>query len=148
MDLCFTLPLPSEIYRVSNLVNYLLPYDGDTLSCDVLLWFTDWGMWNEIHERAGAYIIQQMRAACGEHHPLIKTPGQVFERSEATALQSFLVLPVLFSWDANLVPENGEYFVFVCHDEPIYVVSRTQQTHDRLLKDLQIWNPQKAHLKT
>lgn len=53
---CFRLELPTKIYRVSNVVNYLLPYEQGSLSCQSLLWFTDWGMWNEIHERAGMLI--------------------------------------------------------------------------------------------
>jgi len=145
--LCFTLTLPAEIYRVSNLVNDLLPYGGDALSCDTLLWFAVWGIWNQVHERAGMYIIQQMRGACGERNPLIKTPGHLFQRSEATALQSFLILPVLFTWDAYLVPQNGEYFVFISHDEVIYVVSRSERIHDRLLESMQSWNPKESQRK-
>ena len=141
---CFKLDLPTKIYRVSNFVNYLLPYEQGSLSCRSLLWFTDWGMWNEIHERAGMFMLEQMRAAHGEHKPLIEKPGQLFDSSEALALQSFLILPVLFSWDAYLAPESGEYFVFNSHDESVYVVSGTQRTHERLFEDLQIWNPKQS----
>jgi hypothetical protein len=138
---CFKLELPDKIYRVSNFVNYLLPYKSGSLSCASLLWFTDWGIWNEVHERAGMFMLEQMRAARGQYRPLIEMPGQLFDSSEATALQSFLILPVLFSWDAYLAPENGEYFVFNSHDEFVCVVSRTQQMHEKLFKSLQIWEP-------
>jgi hypothetical protein len=141
---CFELDLPTKIYRVSNFVNYVMPHIEGTLSCRSLLWFTDWGMWNEVHERAGKFILEQMRAAYGERNPLIEKPGQLFEMSEAIALQSFLILPVLFSWDAYLVPENGEYFVFNSHDEYVRVVSRTQRTHEKLFEDLQIWEPKQS----
>ena len=141
---CLKLDLPTKIYRVSNLVNCLLPYEQSSLSCRSLLWFTDWGMWNEVHERAGMFMLEQMRAACGEHKPLIEKPGQLFESSEAIALQSFLILPVLFSWDAYLAPENGEYFVFNSHHESLYVVSATQRTHDKLFEDLQMWEPKQS----
>ena len=140
-NFCFKLELPTKIYRVSNFVNYLLPYERGSLSCRSLLWFTDWGMWNEIHERAGMFMLEQMRAARGEHKPLIERPGHLFDCSESTALQSFLILPVLFSWDAYLAPESGEYFVFNSHDEFVCVVSRTQRMHEKLFKSLQIWEP-------
>ena len=138
---CFKLELPTKIYRASNFVNYLLPYEQGSLSCSSLLWFTDWGMWNEVHERAGMFMLEQMRAARGEHKPLVESPGQLFDSSEAIALQSFLILPVLFSWDAYLAPESGEYFVFNSHDESVYVVSGTHRMHEKLLEDLRIWEP-------
>jgi hypothetical protein len=141
---CFRLPLPILIYRVSNFVNYLLPDTQGALSCRSLLWFTDWGMWNEIHERAGMFMIEQMRAARGEHKPLIERPGQLFDSSEAIALQSFFILPVLFSWDAYLAPESGEYFIFNSHDEFVYVVSATQRTHERLFQDMRTWDPKQS----
>ncbi len=93
---CFRLELPTKIYRVSNFVNYLLPYEQGSLSCRSLLWFTDWGMWNDVHERAGMFMLEQMRAARGEYKPLIEKPGKLFDNSEAIALQSFLIIPVLF----------------------------------------------------
>jgi hypothetical protein len=141
---CFRLELPAKIYRVSNFVNYLLPYKQGSISCGSLLWFTDWGMWNEIHERAGMFMLEQMREAQGEHKPVIQKPGQLFDSSEAIALQSFLILPVLFSWDAYLAPQSGEYFVFISHDESVKVVSGTQRVHEKLLEDLRTWDPKQS----
>ncbi len=89
-------------------------------------------------------MLEQMRAAHYEHKPLIEKPGQLFDSSESIALQSFLIIPVLFSWDAYLAPQNGEYFVFNSHDESVYVVSGSQQTHERLFADLQTWGPKEA----
>lgn len=89
-------------------------------------------------------MLEQMRAARGEHRPLVERPGQLFDSSEAVALQSFLILPVLFSWDAYLVPESGEYFVFNSHDESVYVVSGTKQTHEKLFELLRIWEPKQS----
>ena len=106
-----------------------------------LIWFTDWGVWNEIHERAGMYIIEQMRRANGEGEPLIGKPGHLFEASEAAALQSFLILPVFFSWDAYLAPISGEYFVFNSHDEFVCLLSKTRKTHERMKEVLRDWNP-------
>ena len=89
-------------------------------------------------------MLERMRTACGEHKPLIERPGHLFDRSEAIALQSFLILPVLFSWDAYVAPESGEYFVFNSHDESVYVVSGTQRTHEKLFEDLRIWEPKQS----
>jgi hypothetical protein len=90
------------------------------------------------------FMIEQMRAARGEHKPLIERPGQLFDSSEAIALQSFFILPVLFSWDAYLAPESGEYFIFNSHDEFVYVVSATQRTHERLIQDMRTWDPKQS----
>jgi hypothetical protein len=141
---CFRLELPAKIYRVSNFVNFLIPYEQGNPACRSLLLFTDWGMWNEIHERAGMFILEQMRAAHGEHKPLIQKPGQLFDISEAIALQSFLILPVLFSWDAYFAPESGEYFVFISHDESVKVVSGTLRVHQKLIEGLRTWDPKES----
>jgi hypothetical protein len=101
-------------------------------------------MWNEVHERAGSFFIEQLRAARGEHAQLIEKPGHLFDTSEEVALQAFLMIPVLFSWDAYLVPESAEYFVFNSHDERVYVVSDQQSTHERLLSDMETWEPKES----
>jgi hypothetical protein len=141
---CFNLPLPTPVYRVSNLVNLFVPYNEQQLIPETILWFETWGVWNEVHERAGMYILRQMRAANGEGAPLIDKPGILFDSSESVALQSFLILPVLFSWDSYMAPGTGEYFVFTSHDEYLCVVSRTSSTHAKLMHDLQDWEPRES----
>ena len=78
-------------------------------------------MWNEIHERAGMFMLEQMRAAPGEHKPLLKGQGNC-STIQKLSLQFFLILPVLFSWDAYLAGEWPKLHIN-SHDESVYVVS-------------------------
>ena len=79
---CFTLKLPAPIYRVSNFVNLLVPYDEKSSLCETEIWLKTWGVWNEVHEQTGMYILAQMRENHGERMPLAK-PALVFGRLAA-----------------------------------------------------------------
>jgi hypothetical protein len=86
-------------------------------------------------------MLQQIRRTHEDTASAAEKPGQQFDVSEEVALQSFFILPILFSWDAYLAPKNGEYFVFNSHDEFLRVVSRSVQTHETLMAKMKDWNP-------
>lgn len=138
----FLLSLPSPIYRVSNFANSLILHkDKSSTSSESLIWLTDWGLWNEVHEKTGQFMLQKIRRTHDDAASAAEKPGQQFDASEGVALQSFFILPILFSWDAYLAPKNGDYFVFNSHDEFLRVVSRSVQTHETLMEKLKDWNP-------
>ena len=51
---------------------------------------------------------------------------------------------MIFGWDAILFPEQNDYFVFNSHDEVISFVSRTKETHSRLMKEFKDWEPEES----
>jgi len=57
-------------------------------------------------------------------------------------MHSYLVIPMLFGWDAFLVPERWDYFVFVSHDGVAEVVSRVAEKAQELRERVRDWNPQ------
>jgi hypothetical protein len=98
-------------------------------------------MWNDHHEHVGKQLRELLRATHGEHRPLIETPAHLFESDEVVEAQILLVLAILMSWDAYLVPDHGEFFVFNSHHEYIDVISKNLEIHERLLMHLKNWEP-------
>ena len=68
-------------------------------------------------------------------------PGHTFGSEELFEMHSYFVVPLLFGWDAFLVPEGKDYFLFVSHDGVVGVVSRSRETHDELYKRVGHWKP-------
>jgi hypothetical protein len=146
----FTIVLNEKPADVINLGIRLIP-DLDELSMlpgpsatpfsGALMWVRERGIWGKTEENTGEMMISQLRLARGETAPLSKRPGHLFGHNEFYETQSFFMIPLLFGWDAFVVPENGDYFVFVSHDDVIAVVSRTTDINDHFMKRLEDWNP-------
>ena len=138
---CIAIELPEKPYQLVALANALLPYTESVPFQGALLWIRQWGVWNELVERAGFRVLEVMRLIRGDRTPLEKAPGFLFDAQELSDLQVCFLQPLLVGWDAFLVPESGEYVVATSHDETTCVLSRTPQIHERILGELQPWNP-------
>jgi hypothetical protein len=138
---CIAIELPEKPYQLVALGNALLPYAESVPFQGALLWIRQWGVWNELVERAGLRVMEIVRGIHGDSTPLEEAPGYLFDAQELIDLQVCLIQPLLIGWDAFLVPESGDYIVATSHDETTCVLSRTAQTHERILAELQPWNP-------
>lgn len=138
---CIAIELPEKPYQLVALANDLLPYTQSVPFQGALLWIRQWGVWNELVERVGFKVMEVMRRVHGETKPLEEAPGLLFDSKELVDLQTCFIQPLLVGWDAFLVPESGDYIVATSHDETTCVLGRTQQTHERILAELQPWNP-------
>jgi hypothetical protein len=135
-----TLNLDTKPSRIIALANYLVPDWGGEFK-GALLWFTDWGIWNDHHEETGMKIVDQLRTPT--KGSLIDMPAQLFGPNERNLMQAFFVVPLLFSWDAFLIPEGEDYFVFVSHDEIAGIIARDEIACDRRFSELESWKPEK-----
>jgi hypothetical protein len=97
-----------------------------------MIWFRDWGIWNEVDEEMGARVIRQMRAGLGETRELMEVPGHIFSPEEFVDARAFWTWPVFLGWDAILFPQKSDYFVFNSHDEVVCFVAREKQLHMEL----------------
>jgi hypothetical protein len=137
---CITLELPKKPYELVALANSLLPYTESTPFNGALLWLRQWGVWSELVERAGFRVLEAVRNLHGERSSASDAPGYLFDREdELVDLQVSFIQPLLIGWDAFLVPNRGDYIVATSHDETISVLTRTPETHKRLLTELQAW---------
>ena len=142
--LTFLLKLPDKPSRAIALARLCFPFSSETPFQGAMIWFRDWGIWNEMDEETGSLTLERLRTAHGETRPLREAPGHIFSGQEFLDARAFWTLPIIFGWDAILFPEQNDYFVFNSHDEVISFVSRTQGTHSRLMKEFEDWEPEES----
>ena len=150
---CFLLYEQSELFafgitldrRPSRLIafaNQLVPTWRDQPFPGALLWLKEWGLWDAHSEAVGSTILEALRTANGDHHPAAQRPGLLFGPAELMLAHSFFAVPLLFGWDAFLVPAGQGFFIFVSHDDVACVVTREGKNRDELLERVQHWKPQ------
>ena len=140
-SLVFDLPSRSlEIIGLSNVLSRNL--EGDSYSGS-LVWLRDWDIWSEDYEEVGCRLASRLFSDPRRPTRFPDAPGQVFDSTELLDQRVALIVPMLFQWDAYLVPGHGKYVVFVSHDEYVDVVAKTANELDRLFQELHAWNPTK-----
>jgi hypothetical protein len=140
-----TMELNEKPSRIIALANYLAPNWEDDFQ-GALLWFRDWGIWNDHHEDTGLKIVEEMRSKFNDSPSLLDAPAQVFEPQERSLMNSFFVLPLLFSWDAFLIPKAQNYFVFVSHDEIACIVAKDSATEGAVFQRVGRWNQKRIRI--
>lgn len=138
---CFTIGLEEKPSRVIALADYLVPTWREVPFEGAILWIRERGVWGDHSEKSGAMTIQKMRRADGESEPLESRPGHVFGPEELFEMHSYFLIPLLFGWDAFLIPENKDYFLFVSHDGVVEVVSRTAENSEEVRLRVLDWSP-------
>ncbi len=127
--------------RLIALVDAMIPAWEEVPFSGGLLWIRQRGAWGEHSEDMGDALIAQLRVANGEREPLEVRPGHAFSDAEPLKMHSFLVVPLLFGWDAYLVPEARDYLVYISHDGIAEVVARTAEGKRELLQRFRRWSP-------
>ncbi|MGE0405844.1 MAG: hypothetical protein AB7O65_06060 [Candidatus Korobacteraceae bacterium] len=135
----FTVALDEKPSRVIGLADYLVPTWDDVPFKGALLWIRATDIWGDHSEKTGAMILQQLRLAKEERHPVDERPGHLFGPDELIELHSCFVLPLLFGWDAFLVPEGENYFVFISHDEVVKIVSPNADASAEVQQRVKTW---------
>ena len=138
---CISISLEEKASRVVALADYLVPTWPDVPFAGALLWIRERGVGGDFSENAGAMMLQQMRMASGATKPLKEFPGQLFNADELVEFHSYFLLPLLFGWDAFVVPEGKDFFLFVSHDGIVEVVSRRAETLEEVRQRVSDWNP-------
>lgn len=138
------IPLPEiSWHRLTNLASRLLPHKGQSFQ-PCLIWFTDWGMWNENHERVAYRLLNLLRTDHGELCPLIETPAHLFAASEVVDAQTVLTIAMFIGWDVYLVPEDGDFLVHNSHHECVDIFSRNAAIHADKLTVFRDWRAREA----
>src|SRR5260370_2859818 len=144
----FLVKLPDRPSRVLALARWCFPplaYDNYENSFQgAMIWFRDWGIWNEADEKMGARVIGQMRVGLGESRELMEVPGHIFSGKEFLDARAFWTWPMILGWDAILFPEKSDYFVFNSHYEVVCFVARGRQKYTDLLEQLKTWEPEES----
>jgi hypothetical protein len=142
--LTFLAKLPKGPYQTVALARWCFPFAENEPFPGAAVYFREWGIWNELDDEMGMCAIRRLRAAHGESRELSSAPAQVFSKSEFPDARAFWTLPVILGWDAFLIPENSDYFVFNSHDEVVSFVCRTKQCYEQLLDAFKDWDIEKG----
>ncbi len=138
---CFDVGLEGKASAVVGLAGFLTPSWEDAPSGGALFWVVERGIWGDLSETMGATLMEKMRRADGEMGPLERSPGHLFGPSEEPEAEAYVLLPLLFWWDAFLVAESGDYFVFISHDGEAVVVGRTAEKAEEVRQRVEGWSP-------
>jgi hypothetical protein len=87
-----------------------------------LLWIMEWSVWPSGEHLPLALAL---RSAFGGNRTLREAPGHLFRSDEDDAGLSFLVVSLLFLWDACLLSASGDLAVVLSHDEYGSAFART-----------------------
>jgi hypothetical protein len=142
--LSFGVPLADKPSRIIALANYLVPAWDAVSFKGAFLWIRARGIGDDDSERTGLMIFDQMRGGAGEKRSLAEAPATLFDPDELAAVFSYFVIPLLFGWDAFLIPKGQDYFVFVSHDDVACVVAKSKEAYDMVYRRVGSWKPQES----
>lgn len=147
---CIELRFPEMPFRVPYFTRVLsmLNIDAEEHFGGAVLWVTYCDIGSPQLVKTGWKIVEKMRTAFGETRELRAAPGHSFRSDEFVELNAFLLPCFVFGWDAYLLPAGQDHFVYISHDEYWTVVTKTTDTHLRLLKELEPLQPRLAHETT
>ena len=74
-------------------------------------------------------------------HP-IDGMGLVFDESEMADQSAVITIPIIWRWDAYMVPEDGDYFVRFSNDEFIDIETKSEVMADEWMKWLSEYKPE------
>lgn len=133
--------IPTEAQKTAVLVSSLLSVEGDDGYYGALMWFTNWDMGTPQIERCGLKVCEQMRRGYGVTASLENAPAQLFRTDESTDVQAFLILPMLFSWDAYFAPHGTHYFAYVRGSGAMFLVTDSEEVFLKLRESLSSYRP-------
>jgi hypothetical protein len=106
-----------------------------------LFWIEEWNMWGSDVEEVGRLYAERLASAFNVPFDVDQKMALTFSEEELLPQRAFIFLPILFQWDAYMIPEHGSYFVFFCHDGFLEFGSLALETHRKLKDALQAWDP-------
>lgn len=124
--------------RVIALAEQLAPTWPGSEFGGALLWIRERGIWGDFSEAIGSKILQLLSG--GAELPQ-DGPGFLFNASEVTELHAFGLVPLLFGWDAFIVPEGAGFFAFASHDGYLSIVFPPGGDAEPWLTRLAPWRP-------
>jgi hypothetical protein len=139
---CIDLEYPPKLERLRFFARYLATIGYEEWDFrGALIWFREWGVWNQQDEGIGSRVIDRMNIAAGQPMSFEVARGHQFRADELTDAIGTLMQPRIFGWDSFYLPQwsygTGEFFLFVSHDSFVCVVTRTKILHDRIFEQLQ-----------
>ena len=134
---CIDVEYPPKLERLPFLARYVATIGYEDWDFrGALIWFTNWGVWNDQDEGIGYRIVDAMHRAAGQPASFEVAPGNMFRADELHDAIGMLMQPIVFGWDAFYLPQwsygTGQFFLHVSHDSFLSVVTRTKEFYDKV----------------
>jgi len=109
----------------------------------LLLWVKETGIFSDRWDEIGLRQLELERIALGERRSLSDSPGHLFHPKEELDVIGMSVLPMLYGWDAYLIPDSARLFAYISHDEYVHVGFHDPALEPVLMEQCKMWNPQR-----
>lgn len=136
----FDIVLPDMPSRLIALAYALAAYPEVEKFRGCLLWITQWGIWSDDSERVAMRVFSGLRSSV-TNTSLLQAPAQTFAPTEFADAHAFLVHPLLFQWDAWMVPDSAEYLLHVSHDGVVRIKTKSADVFSAMLRYCEPWSP-------
>lgn len=124
--------------RVLALAESLIPDWNEAPFSGGVIRFGHRAPWGRYVERVGDTALDLVEKGLGRES--VPTSAiRLFGRDEYLAMQVHLLLPMMFGWDATLVPSGLRYFVELTHDGVACITSATVEESEILQARLSDW---------
>lgn len=128
------IPFPERLFA-APLILLELVEDLTTRSSSgsLLLWIRDTGIWDERLDQIGLPQLEILNRAT-QTDGNDTSPGYLFDEREIHLCVGAAVLPMLYGWDAYLIPKSREHFLYLSHDEFIGIYYKNVSDESEFLK--------------
>jgi hypothetical protein len=92
-------------------------YEREFAGC--LLWVTKHNAWSSATAQVGTHIFNRLGVHAGGPPSLEDFPARHFGANDITAAEASILQPLLFQWDAYVIPESGHFIASISHDGSI-----------------------------
>src|SRR5450432_2242109 len=115
----FDLRFPETPLRATyfSRVVSMLGAEDESMFYGALLWITLSQIGSPQLEKTGWSMVEMMRRGFGENRPLQVAPGHGFRDGAVVELAAFVLPCFVFGWDAYVIPNRGDLFIHISHDE-------------------------------
>jgi hypothetical protein len=119
----------------------MLGAEDESMFYGALLWITLSDIGSPQLEKTGWAMMEMMRRGFGENRPLDGAPGHWFRNGAVVELAAFILPCFVFGWDAYIIPNRGDLFVHISHDEYWTAVTRNSEAYEMASRDLKSLEP-------
>lgn len=141
---CIEIRIPKEAGKLLAFGYSLLmtgvPEDEEKNFQGGVLWIKDSDLLSETFDRVGHQLLNALRSTALYEVKAVHTPALSFAAGEIVEAQASIIIPMVFQWDAVMVPASGDHVVFISHDEVIQITTRTAALFEDIFARLEEGN--------
>jgi len=137
-SISITVRMPQRGVDVISLSN-LLTTGPKKIYGGSIFWLSGWGMSCDYEANPGIALYKKFLPE--KKHP-IEGIGLVFDESERADQSAAITIPIIWRWDAYMVPKYGDYFVQFSNDEFIDIVTKSESMVNEWMKWLSDYKPE------